>query len=211
MGKNELDEVEIIKSHALMTLRHLEGERNFIYSLRSSMANWIMATIFAMNGAGALTSINAIKDYNLSEYPAFIFAFGVVFSFLYGFFLDISINQISDYIEKITRHFSRLAESGIENDKSKIRLISEAKRGIRFGWISNSFQWLSIASFLAGSLYLGLQFSKSNASDLRRCEALEKDILASQPKRVDSLEIFKAFGCKTATQLSVQARPYSLR
>lgn len=211
MGKNELDRVEIIKSRALMNLRFLERERDFIYSLRSSMKNWIMATIFAMNGAGALTSITSIKDYNASAYPALIFAIGVIFSFLYGFFLDISIDQISEFIEKTTRHFSELAESGIENDKSKIRLISEGSQGIRFGWISTSFQWLSIASFLTGSLYLGMQFSRNNASDIRRCEALEKDILASQPKRGDSLEIFKAFGCKTATQLSVQARPYSLR
>jgi hypothetical protein len=61
--------------------------------------------------------------------------------------------------------------------------------------------------FVASTATFGLGFKFEDVSNVRRCAAIQQDMLAARPRRDDSAELFQALGCRPQGDGNVFAPP----
>jgi hypothetical protein len=201
--KDEVDEHE----NAKRVLQRIDRQSTFAAEQVSSMAKWLSASLLAVNGAGALATLNAAKA-NL-YCPSIIFAFGVILALLSGAGLQEIYIRLSEKLRDLDVYWTRVMLGAQRNSDDESRL--ERAVGSVNCWAAAPpiLGWLSGVAFLVAASLLGLAVSAANSLDTARCLDIQKDILSANPARSDGIALYSALGCKPFGQDKVHFRPLS--
>jgi hypothetical protein len=195
MGKitvrgGECDERE----NAKRVLERIDRQSVFVAEQVSSMAKWLSASLLAVNGAGALATLNAEK-FN-SYQSSLIFVVGVVLALLSGAGLQEIYNRLSEKLHDFDVYWTRVMLGSQRKPEEETSLEKAVGAINRWAAAPPILGWLSGVAFLVAASLLGLSASATNESDLARCVDIQNDILSANPKRLDGIALYSALGCK---------------
>jgi hypothetical protein len=201
--KSEVDERE----NAKRVLERIDRQSTFVAEQVSSMAKWLSASLLAVNGAGALATLNAAKA-NL-YYPSIIFVVGVILALLSGAGLQEIYNRFPEKLDDIDVYWTRVMLGGQRNSEDESNLEIAVSSVNRWAAVPPILGWLSGVAFLVAASLLGLTVSAANSSDEARCADIQKDILSANPRISDGIALYSALGCKPFGQDKFHFRPLS--
>jgi hypothetical protein len=199
--KGEVDERE----NARRVLERIDRQSTFVAEQVNSMAKWLAASLLAVNGAGALATLNAAKA--TSYWPSIIFVVGVILALLSGAGLQEIYNRLSDKLHDFDVYWTRVMLGAQRNSEDESKLEHAVDSVTRWAAAPPVLGWLSGFAFLVAASLLGLAVSAANSLDTARCEDIQKDILSANPKRTDGIALYSALGCKPFGQERVHFRP----
>ena len=183
--------------------------RTFSIARADKSSEWFLAIAVALN-AGAVATLFSSMDkitYESTDYICFLLGLGAVLasSALAGFLAHVSSDNFADLFNAVLQ---------VQNEKSGDHTpIEAAYQKLGHGSIVRNapmfLRFVSVALFFVGviNLYFSLPHRLEPAS--RRCLAIQNDMLARQPRRLDSRELFTALGCHPQGEGVMQLLPSS--
>lgn len=195
----------VVPPTSLERFRHKTGYRR--QRLEISIANgveqalglskWLTTSLFALNGAGVLFSMNAAAQLDLAIVPAGLFTAGLLGAMASGWVNQNAAMSSIDPAEALVRIWNEAEFDGDFDADDEAKQLAELESINEKLWKGPILGWVSLAFFIAGSAVLGFDVARPNARTTQICEPLQRDMLAAKPKRPDSRELFEALGCAT--------------
>jgi hypothetical protein len=158
-------------------------------------AAWLTAALFAINGAGVLSTLGSLDHFS-GVGPAAVFGCGVILSMLSGVVIQgLSYLYVAP-ISGMLAYWASVEICGEKNEAAHLEQRSKIDRISRWQRVAPALGWLSGLSFLIGAVWLGSSSRDAENRTALQCSALQADMLAPHPKRAESRELFVALGCK---------------
>jgi hypothetical protein len=123
----------------------------------TAMAKWLLASLLAINAAGALAIINSIGRLADPAYPATAFTAGMILPLL-----SATIIQYQNYynlqpVQELIGYYLTVVDDGERLDSMEKELIAKAHRFQIGRFAAPLCGWLSGVSFIAGAYLFALQ------------------------------------------------------
>jgi hypothetical protein len=200
------EDVRRNKAFAERVLVRADRQTGFAADQVASMSKWLMASLLAVNGAGALAAINS--QTTAAWWPAALFGLGMVFALLNGVVLQEIYNNSANELFESDKYWTDVSIHGVRDALIEEKLLESAKNVMRYSYLSPLAGWVSGVLFLLAGGLLSTALLRENTGNTKRCAALLHDIISSHPKRPDGIELFTALGCKAGGGVSVFGRQH---
>lgn len=176
-------------------VRRLEGSSDHAVDQMVKVSGWLNASLLAINGAGAVTSVNVAGRIGNVELPAALFALGIIFALLSAVTIQGLAELAIQPIENMIAFWNDVGLTGNYDENIE----QQARKGMdkvdRWRWICPALGWVSGVLFLIGGTVLGLQVRSQEHLIGEQCSSLQRDMLSTHPARTDSRELFVALHC----------------
>lgn len=197
MSQFQPDEPEVAfnKAFALRVISRVDQHVSFATDQVGSWAKWLTASLLAINGAGALASLNAASEADNSWIAGVIFAVGILAALLSGVAMQEVYNMVPEPMLEQDDYWTVVSITGARDSEREDVLRSAASKASRLAILPPLLGWISGCLFLAGIVTLGLQVAQHAAANEQQCATLKRDMLSPNQKNSRSLELYKALGC----------------
>ena len=159
-------------------------------------SGWLTASLLAINGAGAIAVLNAVDRIANPMIPASLFCTGILFTMLNAVSIQAIMAKLQSSLENLIGFWRLVKIRGNRDETAEADLTKAYRRISRFSWIPPVLGWVAGALFFGGVAAIALNVKSPLAAQSYRCAGLQRDMLASKPKRADSRELFVALSCK---------------
>lgn len=139
-----------------------EHELNFVVKTReasmeqaASMAKWLLASLLAINGAGALATINALEKLAAPELPAALFVIGMLLTLLSATVIQRQNYAALPGINKMIGYWLSVIDDGEEFEPFQKQVQGEITAAMGWKWLGPSLGWVSAIFFVLGTAALG--------------------------------------------------------
>ena len=116
VGQGEPDERE----NAKRVLERIDRQSTFVAEQVSSMAKWLSASLLAVNGAGALATLNATNS--SLHWPGIVFVVGVILALLSGAGLQEIYNRLAEKLHDFDIYWTRVMLGAQRNSEVELNL-----------------------------------------------------------------------------------------
>jgi len=174
--------------------------------LLTSVSAWLATTLVALD-ASLIPLILSYSDRN--SYPRLVLLFavcGLVSSIIAAIWLVLHLNSAINAYTEVKGNIKAVDTDGDLTEMVKV----DTGLTDRIGTETESVAVAMIAPlffFVASTATFGLGFKFKDVSNVRRCAAIQQDMLAARPRRDDSAELFQALGCRPQGDGDVFAPP----
>ena len=199
---------EFQRALAERILKRIDQHQQFVFDQVGSMAKWLMASLLAVNGAGAIAAMNAVDSGKGHWAAGLLFAVGVGCALMSGVAMQDVYNAIPEPLLTQDNYWTGVSITG-ERDGGVEELHKTATaKMLRFRLLPPLLGWISGLLFIAGAITLAFHVEADDRANKARCLSIQNDMLSAQPQRRDGIELFRAFGCMPAgTGKAIIARP----
>jgi len=119
-------------------------------------SGWLSAALLAINGGGAIATLNVADRIAAPIYPASAFGAGILFVLLNG----VAVQRLNSLcfapLEHLMAYWRAVEILGQYDDDEEEQFRRPVERIYRLGWIPPTLGWISGACFFAGVAYLTL-------------------------------------------------------
>ena len=192
------DVADTIRHHVRHAQRRLETGSAQATEQMISLSKWLTASLLALNGAGALFTMNALDRLDYPLLPAGLFAAGLLLSMGSGVANQSISSRGVNAAEPLIALYNAADLSGQIDVEEEILLIAGLQKSTRYSWLGPILGWVSALAFAAGSISLGADVATPDRERTSTCRTLAKDMLSRSASRSDSRENFTALGCARA-------------
>lgn len=134
----------------------MEASRKFTEDQFSSMAKWLMASLLAVNGGGALAALNIAKSTQMFWMPGALFGIGIGFAIFSGVAMQEAQGRYHPYIIELERYWATVAYTGQCVPDREVEIENKIKRLSLLMRLPPIFGWVSGCLFAGGMLALGI-------------------------------------------------------
>lgn len=159
-----------------------------------SVSGWLNASLFALNGGGALASVNAVDRLDSPAWPVAVFAVGLIFAMISAVliqrFLSVTIPHAEKLLEiwRSAEIYGELDEGAYEMEKGAL-LKAES-----WSWTPQALGWVSGLCFLAGGAVFAIDEVNPPPRYQTMCKRLQTEMLTSS--RTSPRELFTSLKCQ---------------
>lgn len=189
---------EFQRALAERILARIDQQQQFAFDQVGSMAKWLMASLLAVNGAGAIAAMNAVDTGKGHWAAGLIFALGVGSALMSGVAMQDVYNAIPEPLLMQDNYWTGVSVTGERDADVEEEHKTATAKTLRFRLVPPLLGWISGLLFIAGAITLAFHVEEDDRANKARCLSLQHDILSAQPQRRDGIELFKAFGCMPA-------------
>lgn len=189
-----VQDTEFNKRYAQRVLTRIDHLQGFAAEQVASTAKWLTASLLAVNGAGALAAVNALKDGG-AWLPSLLFTLGIISALLSATAMQEIYNNTSDPLLSHDNYWIQVADNGYRDPNEEDSLQAASTAAMRLARMPPILGWISGLLFLAGAVLLALNVTSGESANARRCLSIERDMLSARPKRANSAELYTALGC----------------
>ncbi len=204
-GVDELPEFQRILAQRV--LQRVDQQQQFAFDQVGSMAKWLMASLLAVNGGGAIAAMNVDGGGGPYWLAGLLFAIGILSALVSGVTMQDVYNSIPGPLLEVDNYWTGVGVTGERDSLRERELRSGTTKALRFSVLPPLFGWLSGLLFIGGAITIAFNNGDDQRYNAARCLALQKDILSARPRRPDGIELFKALGCSPTGNGSVFAPP----
>lgn len=190
-----VDSSAINRAIAKRALECVDREQAFSASQVASMANWLMASLLAINGGGALATVNASKEAHGLWIAGAIFALGVGFALMSAVRMQDTYNASVLSLSQQGQYWAGVAIYGQRDAGHEKQDREKAARIQRWAFLPPTLGWCSGILFIAGTVLLVAAIQSGRDVSDHRCAAIEQEMLTNLAKRPSDVSLFTALGC----------------
>lgn len=201
-------DIEANRRAARTILARFEALRVFSFEQVATAARWLLASLLAINGGGALATINSVGRLESPLHPAACFTAGICLVLLSAVVIQHATGLNLTPVERISYYWREVEVDGIRVASIEADNDWDLRWRRWIGHLAPILGWLSAAAFVLGVMYLS-EDAQSRPANNRRCLAIQHDMLSARPRRTDDADLFQALGCRPQGEGSVYAPPPS--
>ena len=159
---NEKDPVgsELDRHFATQKIARITREIEFTSDQVGSWSRWLTASLLAINGGGALATLNQAKVGDFSWCAGALFASGIIFALLSGTLLQELYNRRIGPVLECDEYWSEVKFTGARDNSREEVLDKQLKKVLRFSWVAPSLGWMSGILFLVGCYFLAANVTR---------------------------------------------------
>ncbi|QCB43004.1 hypothetical protein E5673_12895 [Sphingomonas sp. PAMC26645] len=207
IDKHEPTAVETLSQELIEGLESLLG-----YELQRSAdaGKWSLGALLTINGGAILALLSSEARFSDPIRPGIMFAAGMLLALGSASALRADIKFDVNRARTVVRHAKRVIDKRSSAPKTVDELQDiweKGKSSKLLPLLPGIFEACSALLFLVGAVWAIANIDPGKAANLRRCEALQTDMLRARGLRPDSKEIFVALGCRPRGEGSVFAKP----
>lgn len=157
---NDTDEAHpkgVDKALAARALGRIDRMQGFVSDQVSSMAKWLMASLLALNGGGALAALNASGKTDVGWIPGILFLLGIATALLSGVAMQEVYNAYPEKLLENDMYWTVVSIGGERNEEHETELKGALTGLARFHFVPPLLGWVSAMLFLAGAASLGIR------------------------------------------------------
>lgn len=185
---------QVAEHEALKFERALSGSTDQLLK----MSGWLTASLLAINGAGALATLNAAPNANDLTIPGLLFGGGILTAMLSAVAIQALQGAAAGPLNALISYWRGAQIYGERDTQVEGELWKPLNKINRVSFVPPAIGWVSGLLFMAGAITLALVVAQPDQAALNRCEVLQRDMTSLKPNRADSRELFTALGCKQA-------------
>ena len=196
-----MDDSDLIE-HRRLVVVGAGHEIDFLSKMRQASmdqsadaAKWLLASLLAINGGGAVAAVNSIEKLQIGV-PAGLFAAGIMLALASAVIIQSVGYRSLAPIQEAIGYWITVVDDGTQADEYEAKLKKRFLKLRWFGMLAPAAGWCSAGCFVCGALTLNNAPSRVDQHNVTRCQAIQDDMISSHPKRADDAEIFVALGCK---------------
>jgi hypothetical protein len=193
---NALRQIAVTREVAEHEARRLERSSSASTEQLLKMSGWLTASLLAINGAGALATLNAAPSANDLTIPGLLFGSGILMAMLSAVAIQAFQGAVAGPLDALINYWRGAQIYGERDIQIEVELRKPIDKINRFSFVPPAIGWMSGLLFMTGAITLALIVAQPDQTALGRCEVLQKDMTSLEPRRVDSRELFTALGCK---------------
>lgn len=171
----------------------IDRQQSFVGDQVASMAKWLMASLLAVNGAGALAVANGLASNPDAWIAGLVFAFGTAAALLSGAAMQEVYNAYPEPLLEMDNYWLSVASSGERDSEAESIHETKIASAGKFSFLPPAFGWVSGLLFLTGALMLTFD-AETKPSPV--CDTLRRDMLSARPQRGDGIELYQALHCE---------------
>jgi hypothetical protein len=195
------DELSLVAKHRIGRLETLHAAGN---EQLAKTGGWLVASLLAVNGGGALASLNVSALGYFPRGAAIAFGMGIVFAAFNAVGIQSLTYKMLIPLENLLAYWRGVEIFG-EEDQDEFETHQAALiKAAKLQFLPHACGWISGLLFIAGAILLGLGAQRVVNANSPRCAALQSDMLLVKPKRSDSGELFKTLNCQSQGSGAVQ-------
>jgi hypothetical protein len=191
---------QVAEHEALRLERALSGSTDQLLK----MSGWLTASLLAINGAGALATLNAAPNANDLTIPGLLFGGGILTAMLSAVAIQSFQEAVAGPLDALINYWRGAQIYGERDTLVEEELRKPLNKVNRFSFVPPAIGWLSGLLFFAGAITLALIVAQPDQAALNRCEVLQRDMTSLEPRRADSRELFTALGCKQSGTTKIE-------
>ncbi len=190
--------LEFQRAFAERVLKRIDQHQQFAFDQVGSMAKWLMASLLAVNGAGAIAAINAVNSGKGPWAAGLLFALGIGSALISGVAMQDVYNAIPEPLLKQDEYWTGVTVTGVRETAIEEEHKNQTAKALRFQFVPPLLGWISGLLFVAGAITLAFHVEADDQANRARCLSIQNDMLSAKPRRRDGIELFKALGCMPA-------------
>jgi hypothetical protein len=118
------------------------------------VSGWLTASLLAVNGGGAVATLQAAEKIDAPAWPLGAFGGGLILAMLSAVAIQ-SVQALSSYPqEELIRGWNTASVRGKFSTKEMLDLKEKVERVTRWSWTAPTFGWLSGVTFIVGGFWL---------------------------------------------------------
>lgn len=161
-----------------------------------NVSGWLSASLFAINGGGAVALLNISEKISEPMLPAALFGIGLLFALLSGVIIQSVLNRVGAPLEDMMRIVSLAQVRGQIDGDAFDSAVGRFNAVHRWSWLAPISGWISAAFFLAGAITMGMHLPGAKSSHDRTCRKLQQVMLSNSQAAERNRLLFEAIHCR---------------
>jgi hypothetical protein len=207
MTEKKSENMEIARQFCQYEAERLERSLTGSTEQLIKMSGWLTASLLAINGAGALATLNVLSQTRDLSLSGLFFLGGIVLALLSAVAIQSFQDKVFQPLAALIRYWREAQITGVRNESEEQQLREPINKLNKWGFVPPVIGWLSGFSFVIGALTLALGITSADQASLGRCRARQSDMFAFSPKRADSRELFVVLNCKVQSADQINFTP----
>jgi hypothetical protein len=183
-----------LKAFAALKVSRLERSIDKVDGQFISVSGWLSASLFALNGGGALAAVGAAETIDQPGWPIGLFGLGLIFAMLSGVLVQHFTSSSSPQAEAMLRFWHAVARSGSADWEVMSGKMRALQRLERWFWTAPFTGWISGILFIIGGGALAVDQTHPAPGHVRICKRLQTKMLSPRPGT--ARELFETLKCK---------------
>ena len=151
-------ELEAVKRAGAVAAARIEVMTSSATDHLIRTSNWLGASLLAVNGGGAIASLNVADRFSHPAIVGGIFVGGITFALLNAVAIQAVLVKQSGPLENWLAYWRGVEFSGERDEDAEKALLAAIVRWNRWSWVAPALGWVSGFLFLAGSISVGVTY-----------------------------------------------------